>query len=313
MHDAAHEAFRVIRDLEFVKRGDAAIVGDLYLPADKPNAPVIVAVHGGAWQRGGPKSYARLGPYLAKHGVGVFAVTYRFAPKNLFPKAVHDVRAAIQFLRAKGAGLGVDVNRIGVMGDSAGGHLASLVALAGDRPEFANQPEDAYPGVSAAVKVGVPVYGIYDLMAQWDIDRCAQCALFFGRRHQSGPFADRQAQRCPQFGMQQRGGVFKFTALADHRGFAVTLRLLWRHAQGLHATLSQQTTELFTDVNQFIQVVAEPTRIRVGNHGHRQCTACWRADGFAAVLVNFIDLHNDFADLRFHVFSCAFNANRSID
>ncbi len=171
MHDAPHEAFKVIRDLEFVKRGDHAIAGDLYLPSDKPNAPVIVAVHGGAWQRGGPKSYARLGPYFAKQGIGVFAVTYRFAPKNLFPKAVQDVRAAVQFLRAKGAGLGIDVNRIGVMGDSAGGHLAALVALAGDRADFAGQAEDAYPGVSTAVKACVPVYGIYDMLAQWEFDQ----------------------------------------------------------------------------------------------------------------------------------------------
>jgi acetyl esterase/lipase len=171
MHDAPQEAFSVIRDLEFVKRGDQAIAGDLYLPSGKPNAPVMVAIHGGAWQRGGPKSYARLGPYFARQGIAVFAITYRFSPKNLFPKAVHDARAAVQFLRAKGAGLGIDVNRIGVMGDSAGGHLASLVALAGDRPEFANQAEDAYPGVSSAVKVCVPVYGIYDLMAQWDFDQ----------------------------------------------------------------------------------------------------------------------------------------------
>ena len=51
MHDAPHEAFKVVRDIEFVKRGEQSLAGDLYLPSDNPNAPCIVAVHGGAWQR----------------------------------------------------------------------------------------------------------------------------------------------------------------------------------------------------------------------------------------------------------------------
>ena len=161
---------KVIKDLEFVRRGGEALAGDLYLPADKPNAPCVIAIHGGAWQRGTPKSYARLGPYLAKHGIAVFAVTYRFAPRNLYPAAVHDARAAVQFMRAKGTEYGIDPNRLGVMGDSAGGHLAALVALAGDNAEFAGKPDDAYPGVSTNVKVCVPIYGIFDMVAQWEFD-----------------------------------------------------------------------------------------------------------------------------------------------
>ena len=171
MHDAPHPTHRVIEGLEYVKRGDHALTGDLYLPAHATNAPCLVAAHGGAWQRGQRANYRHLGRYLADRGIGLFAISYRFAPKDLFPAAVHDVRAGVQFLRAKGAGLGVDPNRLGLMGDSAGGHLAALVALAGDHPEFAGKPDDAYPGVSARVKVCAPVYGVYDMVAQWDADR----------------------------------------------------------------------------------------------------------------------------------------------
>ena len=119
---------KIIKDIEFVKRDGQALAGDFYLPANAVDVPCIIAVHGGAWQRGGPKSYARLGPYLARHGIALFAVTYRFAPKNRYPAAVQDIRAAVQFIRSKGNGMGIDTKRLCLMGDSAGGHLASLVA-----------------------------------------------------------------------------------------------------------------------------------------------------------------------------------------
>jgi len=171
MHDAPHPTHRVIEGLEYARRGDHALTGDLYLPSDAAKAPCVVAIHGGAWQRGQRANYRYLGRYLADHGIGLFAISYRFAPKNLYPAAVHDARAGIQFLRAKGAGLGVDPDRLGLMGDSAGGHLAALVALAGDHPDFAGHADDAYPGVPTKAKVCVPVYGVYDMAAQWEADR----------------------------------------------------------------------------------------------------------------------------------------------
>ena len=171
MHDAPHDTVKVIKDLEFARRGDHVLAGDLYLPSHVVDAPCVIAVHGGAWQRGGPKSYARIGPMLARHGIGLFAVTYRFAPKTRYPAAVQDVRAAVQFIRAKGGGLGIDTKRLALMGDSAGGHLASLVALAGESAEFAGAPEDSYPGISTRVKACVSIYAIYDLVAQWEFDQ----------------------------------------------------------------------------------------------------------------------------------------------
>lgn len=171
MHDATPADYQKIEKMEFVKRGEQALCGDLYLPSHAQKAPCVIAVHGGAWQRGGPSSYHDIGPFLARRGIALFAVTYRFSPKNLFPAAVHDVRAAVQFIRAKGGGMGIDPDRLGLMGDSAGGHLAALVALAGDREAFAGQSDDAYRGVSTAVKTCAPVYGIYDLVAQWEYDQ----------------------------------------------------------------------------------------------------------------------------------------------
>ena len=70
MHDAPHHhTHKVIEGLEYVKRGDHALTGDLYLPADAVNVPGMVAVHGGAWQRGQRANYRHLGRVLADHGI----------------------------------------------------------------------------------------------------------------------------------------------------------------------------------------------------------------------------------------------------
>jgi acetyl esterase/lipase len=160
-------------EVEYAVHDGVRLIGDLYLPRGAGRAPVMVAVHGGGWQQGDRSSYRYWGPYLAREGIALFSIEYRLsAPrKATFPQAFHDVRAAVQFVRAKASEFGLDAERVGVMGDSAGGHLACLVALAGDLPAFAGAyGEDAQAGVSTAVKAVVSIYGVYDLTAQWNFD-----------------------------------------------------------------------------------------------------------------------------------------------
>ena len=98
----------------------------------------------------------------------MFAIDYRLSTpaQTTWPQALLDCKAAVQFLRGNATALGVDPERIGVGGDSAGGTLASLVALTQDMPAFANKyPEDAYASASTKVKVVVPIYGVYDMMS----------------------------------------------------------------------------------------------------------------------------------------------------
>lgn len=118
-------------------------------------------------------AYRHWGPFFAKNGYGMFAIKYRLAKAGIYPKAVYDVKSAVQFLRANAASLGIDPDRIGLQGDSAGGHLASLVALAADefKTEYRNDPHAAVP---AHVKTVVSFYGVYDLLAQWQHDQVAR-------------------------------------------------------------------------------------------------------------------------------------------
>jgi acetyl esterase/lipase len=160
-------------NLEFVQHGGASLAGDLYLPKGLDKAPVIVAVHGGGWQGGSRAGYKYWGPFLARSGYAVFSIDYRLGKAGTYPGSVYDVKAAIQFVRAKAADLGLDSERIGLMGDSAGGHLAALVGLAPGEftAEYRGDPNYAVP---AGVKAVVAFYGVYDMLAQWQHDQIAR-------------------------------------------------------------------------------------------------------------------------------------------
>jgi len=164
-------------DIAFAEHDGVSLLGDLYLPRGLGKAPVLVGVHGGGWQVGDRKFYMNWGRYLAKHGYAVFAIDYRLMKPGVksWPGAVHDCKAAVQFVRAEGAGFGLDPRRIGMIGDSAGAHLSALVALAGKEPLYCDEYRDhPYASTSAEVAAVVGFYGVYDMLAQWEHDQIAR-------------------------------------------------------------------------------------------------------------------------------------------
>jgi acetyl esterase/lipase len=157
-------------DIEYVQHDGVKLAGELYLPKGLDKAPVVIAVHGGGWQNGSRASYKHWGPFLARNGIAVFAINYRLGKAGIYPGAVYDVKAAVQFVRAKAGDLGVDAERIGVMGDSSGAHLVALVGLAAGefKSEYRDDPNAATP---AGAKAVIAFYGIYDMLAQWHHDQ----------------------------------------------------------------------------------------------------------------------------------------------
>ncbi len=103
-----------------------------YRPLDTNTpAPALVYFHGGGWVVGNLSSHDHLCRYLAaKSGVVVIAVDYRLAPEHKFPAAYEDCLAAVRWVAASAAELGIDAKRLAVGGDSAGGSLAAAAALA---------------------------------------------------------------------------------------------------------------------------------------------------------------------------------------
>ena len=158
-------------NVEYGRHDGEALLGDAYLPKAPGKYPVVIAVHGGGWQGGSKSAYRFWGPWLAQRGYVVFSIDYRLVKpgKKMFPESVHDVRAGVQFMRSQIAKFKVDPDRIALMGDSAGAHLAALAVLGGEAFAGAYK-DDPYASMSAKVKALIPVYGVFDMAQQWDHD-----------------------------------------------------------------------------------------------------------------------------------------------
>ena len=103
--------------------------GDLYEPVGAGPFPAIVYIHGGSWRSGDKKIYDKLATDLAADGYAGFSIDYDLHPHS-FPTSLDEAKAAVGFLRKHAAEYRIEPSRIAVAGDSAGGELAALVALA---------------------------------------------------------------------------------------------------------------------------------------------------------------------------------------
>lgn len=109
---------------------------DVFYRPGNHRSPGILLVHGGSWQADGARwSMNGIARKLANRGYVVVNVTYRGLPSDRYPAPIEDLRRAIQWMRLNAGAFGIDQDRIGVYGFSAGGHLAAQVALAKGNPE----------------------------------------------------------------------------------------------------------------------------------------------------------------------------------
>jgi acetyl esterase/lipase len=169
-------------DVQYAAPGGVPLTGTLYRPVGQEKVPVVIAVHGGGWKQGSPQRYEHWGPWFTQRGMALFTIKYRLAdrPGQRFPAPALDVVAAIHFIRAAAAELDLDGQRVALMGDSAGAHLVSLVALAGEAP--ITSPGSGGQSVNTActlpqfeaVRAVIAIYGVYDLVQQWEHDQIAR-------------------------------------------------------------------------------------------------------------------------------------------
>jgi acetyl esterase/lipase len=146
---------------------------DLYLPKNRKigeKSPAVLLIHGGGWKEGDKQQPREIefGTTLAENGYVAASVNYALRSAGKFPINLQDCKNGIRYLRAHAGELGIDPNRIAVMGGSAGGHLSLMVAYTGDDPALA--PAEPYPGVSDKVSCVVDFYGITDIATRKKID-----------------------------------------------------------------------------------------------------------------------------------------------
>ncbi|MEJ2704593.1 MAG: alpha/beta hydrolase fold domain-containing protein [Sedimentisphaerales bacterium] len=148
---AAAPNVRVERDIVYAQAGDRKLLLDLYLPPKSSEPlPVIVWIHGGGWRGGSKGSGGRARP-MVQRGYAVVDVGYRLSGEAIFPAQIEDCRAAVRWVRANAGKYGLDANRIGAWGSSAGGHLVALLGTAGDVKEFDTEANHQYSSRVQAV------------------------------------------------------------------------------------------------------------------------------------------------------------------
>ncbi len=154
------------RDIEYARVGHRSLVLDLYQPvngaASMEARPVVVWVHGGAWRSGSKKSVPVMA--LLDHGFAIASVEYRLSPEAKFPAQVHDIKAAIRFLRAHAKAYMLDSQRFVVAGASAGGHLAALVGVTNGNERLEGGIGE-YLETSSEVHAIVSFYGASNLQS----------------------------------------------------------------------------------------------------------------------------------------------------
>ena len=143
--------------------GRRDLKADIYIPPGRPtSAPGVLLVHGGAWREGDRSQLRGYGILLGRLGYVCVACEYRLSGEAQWPAHIHDVKAALRWMRANSARLGVDPARIAVEGNSAGGHLALMVAGTPNLPEF--EGEGGNPGVDTSVAACIAFYAPAELV-----------------------------------------------------------------------------------------------------------------------------------------------------
>ncbi len=262
---------------------------DIYLPpAGEGPFPVVVWIHGGGWSSGdkalAPNSAPRR---LDARGYAVVSLNYRLSGEARFPAAVHDVKAAVRWLRANGARYHLLVEEIGTWSSSAGGHLAAMLGTSGGVPDL----EGADLGnaeESSRVQAVVVWFGPSDLL-QMDVQATEQgCPLFQGTGHDSstspeGRFLGDAPSQVPQLAAQASPVTWASAddppSLIQHGLSDCTVP--WRQSESLAAALSAQLPpESVTLV--YLEAghggggfAADTTLERVANFSTRFCGDRW--------------------------------------
>lgn len=123
------EIGKSVDDVVIASADGVDITVDVHVPKGEGPFPVLVFIHGGGWSSGSSKTHRKLGFRFAAAGLLVFNVNYRLAPEHPYPAGHDDCKLAVAWVRENAEEYGGDVDRLALAGDSAGGLIASSIAV----------------------------------------------------------------------------------------------------------------------------------------------------------------------------------------
>ena len=155
----------VLKDIEYCNGGGKSLLMDILLPKKPSPAPrpAVLFLHGGGWENGDKEDHT-VAALLASSGFVAATINYRLSGEATFPAAIEDSKCAVRYLRAQAARYGIDPERIGAMGSSAGGHLAMLVGCADEQAGL--EGSGGWQDVSSRVKAVVSYFGPSDFTVE---------------------------------------------------------------------------------------------------------------------------------------------------
>ena len=156
---ARAQQLRLLQDVIYSQAGGHLIAMDAYLWDWGSLAPAVVYIHGGGWRDGDKKDVPEfLEKGLFDAGISLISINYRLSQQAPHPAQLEDVTRAIQFVRHKAASWHIDPDRMAVMGESAGAHLALWIGLHDDRRDL--DSDDPVERKSTRVSAIVNYYGL---------------------------------------------------------------------------------------------------------------------------------------------------------
>ena len=167
------------RDVQYGEADDHALLLDIVRPTEPSEQPrpVIAFIHGGDWSGGNKEILVGpLVPFAASGDYFCVSIEYRLSGVATWPAQIHDCKAAIRWLRANAKTYNIDPEKIGVWGNSAGGHLVSMLGVSADVPEL--EGDSGTPGVSSRVACVVDYCGPSDFMALARVKESKQQAAY---------------------------------------------------------------------------------------------------------------------------------------
>lgn len=177
------EGIGVYPDIIYKQLDSISLKLDIYKPKNlKAASPALIFIHGGGWSKGDKSDYLSYLVDYAKKDYVTVTVSYRLSGDASFPAAVRDVKDAVRWIRSNSEKYMINPDKIAVIGGSAGGHLAMMLAYS-DENEFTDECPDS---INCKVQAIVNIYGPTDLTTEYARNR-EECLQFIKKTYQEAP------------------------------------------------------------------------------------------------------------------------------
>jgi arylsulfatase A len=164
-------------NVTYARYGDRTLEMDVYRPKGEwGQLPALVCVHGGGWAKGSRINHAKVAQALADRGYVTATISYRLSGETPFPAQIQDCKAAVRFLRANAKRYGVDPDKIGAIGHSAGGHLVALLATSGEVQKLEGEGGNA--DFSSTIQAAVPMGAQTHLMSERNREKSKEAEIW---------------------------------------------------------------------------------------------------------------------------------------